>query len=54
MKALAERYLVQNDGGTIQDMEELHVLLSEYLEEKELVKLYRELELPLLPVLAAM
>ena len=54
LKALTDRYLVKNDGGTIQDLEELDVLLSEYLEEKELVKLYQEIELPLIPVLAAM
>ncbi|MGE4588102.1 MAG: DNA polymerase I [Acidaminococcaceae bacterium] len=54
LKALADRYLVKNTGGSIQDLEELNALLSKYLEEKELVKLYQEIELPLVPVLAAM
>jgi len=54
LKALAERYLVKNDGGTVQDLEELNTLLLKYLEDKELLKLYKEIELPLVPVLAAM
>ena len=54
LKTLADRYLVKNTGGSIQDLEELNALLSKYLEEKELVKLYQEIELPLVPVLAAM
>ncbi|MGL5206933.1 MAG: DNA polymerase I [Acidaminococcaceae bacterium] len=54
LKVLAERYLVKNAGGTVQDLEELNAVLLDYLAEKELVKLYREIELPLIPVLAAM
>lgn len=54
LKALADRYLVKNDGGTVQDLEELSPLLLKYLEEKELVSLYQDIELPLVPVLAEM
>lgn len=54
LKALANRYLVKNDGGTVQDLEELNQLLLKYLEDKELVSLYRDIELPLVPVLAEM
>lgn len=54
LKTLADRYLVKNDGGTVQDLEALRPLLSKLMAEKKLLALYRELELPLLPVLAEM
>ncbi|HIU64324.1 MAG TPA: DNA polymerase I [Candidatus Avacidaminococcus intestinavium] len=54
LKRLAERYLVQSDGGSIQDMEALDSLLQDLLVEKELTKLYQDLELPLPHVLASM
>ena len=54
LKSLADRYLLKNDGGTVQDLEELSPLLLNYLEEKGLKPLYDKIEQPLVSVLAAM
>ena len=54
LKALADSYLLKNDGGTVQDLEELSPLLLNYLGEKGLKPLYDKIEQPLVSVLAAM
>lgn len=49
---LAERYLVENAGGKVQDLFELNNIFQSILSERGLVELYRTIELPLMLVLA--
>ncbi len=51
---VCERNLPQHTGGTVQDLVTLLPIVGSKLEERELTKLYREIELPLVPVLALM
>ncbi len=54
LKALCDRYLLPNDGGTVQDLGALVPIVQNLLQERELVKLYKTIELPLVAVLAQM
>lgn len=54
LKALCDRYLVQNQGGNVADLAKLVSILQANLAERELTKLYQEIELPLTKVLAQM
>ena len=54
LKALAERYLPGNQGGTVEDLAKLLPVMEQLLQERELTKLYKEIELPLTGVLAQM
>lgn len=52
LKALAERYLGQSQGGNVSDLAALLPKMQEYLAERALIKLYKDIELPLTSVLA--
>jgi DNA polymerase-1 len=54
LKTISETYLSSSSGGNAQDVKELVPVLTDRLEERELTKLYREIELPLTEVLAEM
>lgn len=54
LKALADRYLPQNEGGNVHDLALLLPKLQEYIAERELTKLYKEIELPVTEVLGKM
>jgi DNA polymerase-1 len=54
VKTVAETYLPSSCGGTAQDVEALVPVLSKKMEERNLLSLYREIELPLTRVLAEM
>ncbi len=54
LKAMAERYLPGDRGGTVEDLAKLVPAMRELLQERELTKLYKEIELPLTKVLAQM
>ena len=54
LKAMAERYLPGDQGGTVEDLAKLVPVMTELLKERELTKLYKEIEMPLTEVLAQM
>lgn len=54
LKSIAERYLTQNNDGSARDLSLLMPVIESKLREYELVKLYREMELPLAKLLAKM
>ena len=54
LKAMAERYLPGDQGGTVEDLAKLLPVMKELLQERELTKLYQEIEMPLIEILAKM
>ena len=54
LQVLADRYVFPNDGGTVQDLGALIPVMQKFLQERELTKLYKTIELPLVEVLAKM
>ena len=54
LKSLCDRYLLPNDGGTVQDLGALVPIVQKLLTERELCSLYKTIELPLVEVLAKM
>lgn len=54
LTALSERYLAANCGGTVQDLASLTPIVLGNLAERSLEELYRQIELPLVSVLAQM
>ena len=54
LKAMAERYLPGDQGGTVEDLAKLLPVMKELLQERKLTKLYQEIEMPLIEILAKM
>ncbi len=54
LKTTAERYLLENNGGDVADLQAILPIIEKKLQEYDLEKLYKEMELPLAEVLAKM